>query len=197
MQNGMNREYVTGVSPEFAMTMMDEQQHPEVDLYVEDDRAEAWIREMLVRFAPGFVQRVKIIQFGAASVGQSLGMMVLQARFPRPSRVFLDGDQPQQQGCIVLPGGEAPERVVFAALQHIDWGQLHTRLARPFADVADACVQAMVIPDHHEWVRSVANRLLVQSNTLWTSMCVEWVQALPNDDDVRQVLDAVESAFLP
>ena len=33
------RAIVTGVSPEFAMTKMDEESHPECDIYVEDSRA--------------------------------------------------------------------------------------------------------------------------------------------------------------
>ena len=42
------REVVTGVSPEFAMTRMDEEQHPECDVYVEDQRAAALVAEALV-----------------------------------------------------------------------------------------------------------------------------------------------------
>jgi hypothetical protein len=96
---------------------MDEEVHPECDLYVEDDRAQLMLQEILVRFAPELLTRVQIVAFGAASVGQALGQMVQAKRFPRPSLVFLDGDQPPSPGCILLPGGDAPERVVFEALR--------------------------------------------------------------------------------
>jgi len=181
MQSAGEKEFVAGVSPEFAMTMMDEQQHPEVDLYVEDQRAEEMLRELIVRFSPEAVNRVKIIRYGAANVGQSLGTMVQGNRFPRPSRVFLDGDQAPQNGCILLPGGDAPERVIVPALHAINWGELHARLARGFADVADACNQSMTIADHHEWVRAAANRLLIAGDFLWTAMCAEWAQRVAND----------------
>ena len=104
------RSVIKGVSPEFAMTRMDLEQHPECDVYVEDDRAETWIREIIVKASPELISRCLIIPFGAASVGQSLGSMVAAKRFPRPSCVCLDGDQPPWTGCLSLPGGDAPER---------------------------------------------------------------------------------------
>ena len=107
---------VTGVSPEFAMTRMDEEQHPECDIFVEDRRAATLVSELLVKADRDLLSRSKIIPFGAASVGMALGQMAHHGRFPRPSVVFLDGDQEAADGCILLPGDEAPERVVFKDL---------------------------------------------------------------------------------
>jgi hypothetical protein len=42
-QQDGSRQVVTGVSPEFAMTKMDEERHPECDVYVEDMRAETLV----------------------------------------------------------------------------------------------------------------------------------------------------------
>lgn len=125
LMNGDQRQVVFGVSPDFAMTQMDDEIHPECDLYVEDERAKMMALEILVKFASDLVRRVQIIPFGAASVGKALGQMVTAKRFPRPSLVFLDGDQAESDGCIILPGGDAPERVVFEALK--DRSQTLTR----------------------------------------------------------------------
>src|SRR5262249_34712901 len=43
------KSIVLGVSPEFALTKMDEEPHPECDLYVEDERAAQMTREILVQ----------------------------------------------------------------------------------------------------------------------------------------------------
>ncbi|OAI62518.1 ATPase AAA [Ralstonia solanacearum] len=186
------RTIVAGVSPEFAMTRMDEEQHPECDLYVEDDAAGAMLKEILVRAKPNLVQRSMIVPYGAASVGYALGIMASQNRFPRPSCVFVDGDQEAKAGCMALPGGDAPERVIFAALQHASWPDLATLLARGFADIADACETAMTSADHHTWVKTAANRLLLSSTVLWHAMCASWAQHCLADADGAAIVELVE-----
>lgn len=135
---GTDREVVYGVSPEFAMTRMDESPHPEVEVYVEDVRAERLVIEVLAAHSPDLVSRCQMIPYGAASVGQALGQMAADDRFPRPSCVFLDADRAVSPGCHLLPGDDAPERVVFDGLLAISWGSVHTRLGREYADVADS-----------------------------------------------------------
>ena len=78
MQMGQEREIIYGVSPEFAMTKMDDIPQPECDLYVEDVRAQTLLTEVLVVHAPHLIERCQIIPYGAASVGQALGQMVEQ-----------------------------------------------------------------------------------------------------------------------
>src|SRR3984893_9841590 len=109
MQGKIGRHVMTGVSPEFAMTKMDEYPHPECEIYVEDERAQTLLREIIVAHSSGLIERCMMIPFGAASVGRTLGIMVAEKRFPRPSCVFLDGDQSEAIGCNLLPGDDAPE----------------------------------------------------------------------------------------
>ncbi len=127
---------MTGISPEYAMTKMDEYPAPECEIYVEDRRAQTLLREIIVGHSKGLIERCAMIPYGMASVGRTLGIMVSQDRFPRPSCVFLDGDQADATGCSLLPGGDAPERVVFGDLERIAWGKLRERIGRQYADVA-------------------------------------------------------------
>jgi hypothetical protein len=91
MDGAQGKQVVRGVSPEFAMTQMDEDRHPEIDVYVEDKRGEDLVREIIVAQDRELIPRIQIVAFGAASVGLALGQMI--QKFPRPSIVFLDGDQ--------------------------------------------------------------------------------------------------------
>jgi predicted ATPase len=193
--NDSKKEVVLGVSPEFAMTKMDEEQHPECDIYVEDERARDFLREIMVKAIPDKISQVQFVAFGAASVGQALGQMVQTNRFPRPSIVFLDGDQSQQVGCLNLPGGDAPERVVFDGLLKKNWPNVHVRTGREFSQVADACARAMTSNDHHEWVASAANKLLLATDVLWQAMCSEWANCCLLDSDGKMIGDAVKSAL--
>jgi hypothetical protein len=161
------------------MTKMDDVPQPECDLYVEDERAQTLLTEILVEHSTDkdTVQRCDIIPYGASSVGKSLGQMVNQGRFRRPTRVFLDGDAGPAPGCLSLPGIDPPEIVVFSALSK-DWAGLADRVGRSDAEVADACDAAMLMGDHHEWVGSAATKLRLKHDTLWQAMCSHWAKGL-------------------
>jgi predicted ATPase len=195
-QQDGTRSIVTGVSPEFAMTKMDEEHHPECDVFVEDARAEVMVGEIIVAHKPALWDRCQGIPYGSAQVGYALGQMTAANRFPRPTCVFVDGDQEPKTGCSVLPGGDAPERVVFTELNGESWANLHERLHRGYSDVADACKQAMTYADHHEWVRFAADRLLLSGTVLWQAMCGEWARVCVDQQDSESVVAPIENAIL-
>jgi hypothetical protein len=188
------KEIVTGVSPQFAMTKMDDEHHPECELYVEDVRAEVWLGEILSRHAREHFVRCAIIPYGAANLGVALGQMVEANRFPRPTRVFLDGDQGAAPGCMLLPGDDAPERVIFEKLKKEKWRHLWTRIGRDLSLVSDSCEQAMTLVDHHDWVRAAANQLMCGSDVLWQAMCSEWAEATPKAE-LQPLLDYIGDAL--
>lgn len=190
------REIMYGVSPDFAMSRMDDVPHHECDVYVEDERAARMFIEVLAEHAPDLVQRCQVIPCGAASVGKALGIMVEQGRFPRPSCVFLDGDRGEAPGCSVLPGEDAPERVVFEALKDRKWVNLEARLGRSYSAVADACEKALTLTDHHDWVRQAAAQLVLGSDTLWQAMCAEWAAAYLAKDQALDMAQKIGDLLL-
>jgi hypothetical protein len=196
MQGKSGRHVMAGVSPEFAMTKMDEYPHPECEIYVEDDRAQTLLREIIVAHSKGLIERCLMIPYGAASMGRALGLMVAHGRFPRPSCVFLDGDQSEAMGCHLLPGGDAPEPVVFIELQRVAWSQIHARIGRVYADVADACNQVMSLTDHHDWTRAAATRLVLRGETLWQAMCAEWASVCLGTPTAKQVIQPIADLLL-
>ena len=196
MQGQSGRHVMTGVSPEFAMTRMDEYPYPECELYVEDGRAQTLLREIIVAHSKGMIERCSMIPYGAANVGRALGLMVFQGRFTRPSCVFLDGDQAEAPGCVLLPGGDAPERVVFGDLQKVNWAKMSERTGRAFADVADACNQAMSLTDHHDWVMSAASKLVLPGETLWQSLCQEWANSFLSAANATPIIQAISDLMM-
>ncbi|HXW26088.1 MAG TPA: AAA family ATPase [Xanthobacteraceae bacterium] len=196
MQGQSGRHVVTGVSPEFAMTRMDEYPHPECEIYVEDERAQTLVREIIVAHTKALIDRCTIIPYGASNVGRALGLMVFQKRLPRPSCVFLDGDQSESPGCLLLPGADAPERVVFSDLQKIGWGKIADRAGRSHADVADACTQAMSLTDHHDWIAAGATKLVLSGDYLWHAMCAEWATNCLSPNDAKTVIQPITDLLL-
>lgn len=194
LENG-NKIVVPGVSPQFAMSKMDDEQHPECDLYVEDNAARILLEEILSAKCRDIYQRCVIVPFGAASVGQALGIMVSQKRFHRPTCVYLDGDSAEAQGCILFPGGDAPEQVVFKELQKKGWGNVWSRIGRDSSIVQDACNRAMTMSDHHSWVTMAANELKCGSETLWQAMCAEWVAHCLTEEDAKRICYPIEDVL--
>lgn len=194
LETSGRKEIVNGVSPQFAMTKMDDEHHPECELYVEDKRAATWLDEILSRHAKEIFIRCTAIPYGAANLGVALGQMVHSNRFRRPTRVFLDGDQGEAVGCILLPGGDAPERVVFGCLQRENYRNLWTRIGRDISAVSDACASAMTLNDHHDWVRVAANQLMCGGDALWSAMCAEWAEVTPRRE-IDYLLQGISDAL--
>jgi predicted ATPase len=186
------KEVMNGISPQFAMTKMDDKFYPECDLYVEDAAAKTMLAELLAIHAKEAFVRCEIIPCGAVNVCHALGQMVQGERFSRPTCVFIDGDGAAAPGCLPLPGGDAPERVVFGALKARQFEGVWMRIGRDWSFVMDACTRAMTIEDHHLWVRTAASTLQCSGDTLWQAMCAQWAKDLdPTNTETRHIVNAI------
>ena len=190
MDSSAGKQIIKGVSPQFAMTKMDEDAHPEADVYAEDDRSADLLKEIIISQDRDIVSRLQFVPFGAASVGRALGQMI--ERFPRPSLVFLDGDQEPSVGCLILPGGDAPERIVFEGMAALVWSDIAKRLSRSESEVIDACNAAITSGDHHTWLRYAADRLVVGTKVLWQALCSEWCKKCLKAQDAKAITEAVK-----
>jgi predicted ATPase len=187
------RVLVTGVSPSFALTQMDDEPHPELDIYVEDEIAQILLAEVIVATKKELIRRCAIVPFGAAAVGLALGQMVSQKRFPRDSLVFLDADQEKAEGCLLLPGDDAPEIVVFNSLKQHGWPSIPDRIGRPPSEVIDSLESSMTNSDHHEWISSAADRLVVGGNELWRALCNCWVTKCADKHELEDIAERIQS----
>lgn len=195
VRSGNERSILIGVSPEFAMTKMDERPHARCDVYVEDDRAKVLVEEVLAVRRPAFLSEISVAACGPASVGKSLGQMVASGRFTRPTVVFLDGDQDAAPGCLLLPGEGAPEKLIFPLVIGNNYYDLPDRLGRPYADVSAAVNLAVTVDDHHEWLDCVANAIKVPSETIWQTMVSEWALKSMTDAEANSIIDPIEAAL--
>jgi hypothetical protein len=190
------RESVRGISAEFAMTKMDDDIHPEADVYVEDSQAQRLVTEMLARKSPTLARRVLVVPAGSASVLQSLGQMVDGDKFPRPAAAILDGDQSPAVGCIVLPGGDAPERLVLGQLREKGFPGVPAALSRSHTAVTDAVEAAVTLPDHHDWIPSICDKILIGRGEFWGACVREWLAScLPDAEQqafVQLIADTLE-----
>lgn len=176
------KQVVHGVSSEFALSRMDEDNYPEIDIYVEDISAKILVEEIIARADLSLLSRVQIIPYGAANVGKSLGLMNHQNRFPKPTIVLLDGDQDPSDGCLILPGNDAPERVIYDALNNVGFPKVAAIISRSHSDLVNHCQTAMTLPDHHDWNKYVADNIICGGNELWRALCRTWVEDVYQPD---------------
>jgi predicted ATPase len=169
------KRVVHGVSSEFALSRMDEENYPEIDIYVEDTTAKILVEEIIAFADLSLLTRVQIIAYGAANVGKSLGMMNHQNRFSKATIVLLDGDQDNSDGCMILPGNDAPERVIYQELNQIGFTNVAATISRSHADLVNHCQIAITLPDHHDWNKSVADNIICGGHELWRALCRSWV----------------------
>jgi len=188
------RVVVSGASPEFALSKMDDERHPELDVYVEDDKAKILVEEIVQAKSREYLLRMDVLPYGSASVGKSLGVMLAQSRFKKPTLVILDGDQDPADGCVLLPGEDAPERIVFDCLSKAGWPNVASRIERSHSDLVDAASAAMTLPNHHDWVRHVADKVVVGGNELWRAMCRAYI-ALEQESEFAVLVEAIQSAL--
>jgi len=186
-----NKRVVHGVSSEFALSRMDEENYPEIDIYVEDSSAKILVEEIIARTDLSLLSRVQIIPYGAANVGKSLGLMNHQNRFPKPTIVLLDGDQDSSDGCLVLPGSDAPERIIYEDLNQIGFPNVSTIISRSHSDLVNHCQSAMGLPDHHDWNKSVADNIVCGGNELWRALCRSWVENVYQPDQTNFLVVAL------
>ena len=126
-------------------------------------------------------------------VGKALGLMKSENRFRQKTLVVLDGDQNPSTGCFLLPGNDAPEVMFFSELQQDRWQSIADKLARSHSDMVDLCNRVMTEQNHHNWVKDVADHLLVGGDELWRAMVRRWCAITSHSQDCDSLFEQLRS----
>lgn len=170
---------VYGITPEFALSRLDDAVHPELNIFVEDRQAEILVREILAGSPAGqeILPRLEILPVGPANVVQMMGQLSAENKLPYKSVAIVDADEDATGGCLKLPGAAAPERVVFGDLRAKAWPSLHERFGVGAGNLMAYLEDAMLEPDHHLWPEKVGDRILKSKTSVWETLASEWVKS--------------------
>ena len=178
------------------MTKMDDESHPECDLFVEDHAAEIMLAELLALHA-------KETSFAARSFRTVRSTSAIRSVRWRKTSAFPGRHvyssmaiAPKPKVASFCRAATPPEQVVFKALRQANWGNLWSRIARDVSTVIDACTSAMTLQDHHEWVRFASSRLMCGGDVLWQAMCAEWAKGLDGDVIRKEIVQPIEDALI-
>jgi predicted ATPase len=181
-----------GVSPNYALNRMDDYDRPDLYVFTEDSESSILIREIL-RYKEVSLDRVIFMEIGPADMVQRIGALAHHARFPVPSLGVLDADQKSSDGCVVLPGNQAPEKQLFADILDTAISHLAMRLEIPESLAFDALASACSLSDHHLWIPAAARALRVGEDYLWQTLCQIWVKNCADLADLERISQQVSS----
>jgi hypothetical protein len=186
---------VHGVSPEFAMTRLDDESHPEVFVFVEDRNAAILLREILASSekTAGLIGRISISAVGPSNVVEMLGKLAKGGKLPYKAVAVVDGDHASDD-CLTLPGGLAPERVVFGDLKTANWPNLAERFGIGAGTLLTHLEDAMLDPDHHAWNAKVGDRVHKSATSVWELLTTEWCRSCLTADVRRDLAEGILAA---
>jgi predicted ATPase len=172
---------VTGVSPEFAMSKLDDMDYPEMNIYVEDTEAEIWLREIIVRKEnrDDLITRTKIAPG-------------YESKLPTKTLAFVDGDKDIVNGCFKLPGDEAPEVTVFEQLKQKNWANLPERFGIGSGTLFQVLESAMLDPDHHKWPILVGDRTRKSGRSVWEILTSEWCRTCLTEENLDYIVEKID-----
>lgn len=187
---------IQGVSTELAMSALDDEVHSELDVYVEDNSAHIWLREILAsnELSSPLLQRISIYPVGAANVVKTMGRLAVDGKLPRKGLGMVDGDH-RDEICSYLPGEVAPERFVYSQLRDSEWAGLPERFGVGAGTLFTVLEDVMREPNHHKWNALVGDRIRKSSQSVWETMVDEWCKVCLTDAERQRLVEDINVAL--
>lgn len=193
------KEVLYGISAQFALSTIDDKEHPELFVYLEDDEAVAMFWEILkhdVERYCEFCARVSARAVGSCSIVAELDKLGKDHKLPNDSIAIIDGDKKiLYQECCALPGPSAPEIQVMADLKSHDWCGLVERFGIGAGTLFKILDDAMLQPDHHDWTTYIGDRIRKSKDVVWTILLEEWHKCCFNEDAAYGIINNVKRAL--
>lgn len=195
---GAGKEPIYGVTADYALSLMDDESHPELLLYCEDYEAQTIIDTILRLESPNLAARVSVVPVGPAGTVKMLGDLVNSGKLPESAMGVLDSDQVEAPGCILLPGKQFPPEVnVFADMKDENYLALGERLGVNAGELMDAVEDARRLEDHHTWAARTAKKLggVMRATRVWDAFADVWVRDVLTSDERLAFTEAVQAGL--
>jgi energy-coupling factor transporter ATP-binding protein EcfA2 len=194
LRNGTGKNVIYGATSEFALTKVDDENRPALTLFVEDRESEIFLREIIRNYKEGseILPLVNIQPVGPADVVQMLGNLAFNKKLPYKSFAFVDGDYSSGNGCCVLPGSDAPEKVIFQDFKVNRWPGLDERFGIGAGTLFNYLDDAITDPDHHKWTKNIGDKVKMGSSEVWTLLVNEWCKRYLKKTDQDSIMAIIK-----
>lgn len=178
MQLSDKKEVVYGVSTNFALSIMDTVEHPDVYAFLEDREAASLFWEVLKQdkeLYPELTKKIAVQTVGSCEVIKTLNKLSRSNRLPYKSFCVIDGDKKNEvKDCLAFPGSSAPERQVLQDLKEKGWNNLDCRFGVGAGTLFKVLDDVLLIPDHHKWTEEIGNQIKRSKDAVWEILIQEW-----------------------
>ena len=192
-----SKEIITEMSSEYALSTLDDNDHPEMYVYVEDEEAVTLFWEILKRNPdkyPIYLKKLFVQPVGSYSIVKMLNKLSIEGKMPCPGFGIVDGDKSKEcSNCLSFPGEMAPEKMVFQEMQEKGWNRLDERMGIGAGSLFSYLDDTILQPDHHKWTTYLGDRIKKSKDVVWTIMVEEWCKQcldLGAADDFINKIDA-------
>jgi len=193
------KDIMYGVSSQFALSTIDEEFHPELFVFLEDEEARLLFWEILKNGSDRYDELCKKISasaVGSCSVIDTLNSLARKQLLPYRSLAIIDGDKREEyKNCLSLPGNLAPEKQIITDLKGIGWKNLDERFGVGAGSLYKCFDDATLIPNHHEWMEYIGDHIKKSKDVVWSILIEEWCKQCLNPDDAAKFIESVHNAL--
>lgn len=195
MQLQNQKDILYGISTRFALSSIDDRIHPELYIFVEDEEAETVINEIIkISDNTGqILNRVAVKPIGSYSVVDIFAGLISDNRLPYRGLAIVDGDKVDdcKNGCIGLPGTDAPEKQIIKDLKTMNWNNLENRFGIGSGTLYQILDDSMLVPDHHDWTTYIGDRVKQSKSYVWSVLVEEWCKQCLSDEERLRIYNAI------
>jgi predicted ATPase len=191
------RDIQYGVSTNYAMGLIDDEQHPDLFIYVEDKEAKTLVLEILKQSTDIF-PRIEVKEVGDVETVKTIGRLCRNKRLPNRGIAILDGDagRDEYNNCLHLPSDKSPEKLVFGDLRSRDWNNLDNRFGMGAGQLFSIFDDAFNSPDHHNIASSIGDRVSKSKDYVWNVFVEEWCKQCLSTADRENLISAVKNVLM-
>jgi predicted ATPase len=192
-----SRDIQYGVSSNYAMDVIDDEEHPELYIYVEDRESKILLSEILKRNMEVFA-RVKIMDVGDAEVVKAIGKLCRNNKLPNRGIAVLDGDAGEDvnSNCLYLPMHNSPEVSVFSDMQARQWNNLDERFGIGAGTLYAVFEDAVTHLDHHKITEFIGNRVRKSKDYVWNVFAEEWCKQCLDEAAADELTERISAALM-
>lgn len=199
MQLSDRKDIVYEVSTNFALSTIDDANHPDLFVFLEDEEAIALFWEILKKdetLYPTLSKKISAKAVGSSSVIKTLNDLSHSRRLPYKSLCIVDGDKAAETpNCLSLPGTYAPERQVLLDLKAREWNELDSRFGVGAGMLFKYLDDAILIPDHHIWTEFIGDKIKKSKDAVWAILIEEWCKQCLDIETSSRFIQSVQNCL--
>ncbi len=197
MQLSDKKDIVYEVSANFALATIDEAKHPDLFVFLEDEEAIALFWEILKKdesHYPGLTKKIATCAVGSYTIIKTLNNLSRKNQLPYKGLCIVDADKASEvPDCLSLPQQDAPERQVLSDLKEKGWSKLDDRFGIGAGTLFKYLDDAILLPDHHEWIAYIGDKIKKSKDAVWTILIEEWCKQCLSEDNTHRFIEEVMS----